>query len=1193
MDIMRNVKYAMFVCTLSVLFVATGWGQDLNAVISGTVTDQTGAVIPNAQLALTAVDTQITVHSTTGPDGLYSFPNLQAGAYELRVSASGFEDFVQTGIMANINDKITLPVSLHLGAATQTIEVTANASPLNYDNAEVKGTMTPQVIDALPLLMQGGQRSAATFVTLLPGVNIGPGGSTDSQGMLITRINGHQLMSDEATLDGVSMVEGLASQTGLVSIHADFPISPEAVDEIGTLTSNFDVSYGASASAITTAVTKSGTSEFHGGAYEYNRNTDFNARSFGVATRPVDIENDGGGYIGGPFKVPLWWSNRKKTYFFVNNEEYRSKGATTKTFLTVPSMAMRTGDFSAWPNPIYDPDTLAVNPGYNPSLPTSASNLPYTRQQFMGCNGTTPNVVCASDPRLAASLAQDWLKFVPPPTNTALANNYEPPTALALVLNANTDQWDVRVDQYIRDKDHVMVTWHYRGSLPFREALFPPVIDTTQTRIPNWSNIVRINYDHTFSPTLLNHFAGGYLNLESGSANASDCCINQVPHIPGVWYTNHEPALTFSEYSGYGSNGDFESDRPAWIFNDMVTWVRGKHLLKIGGEFRRTATRQIGTANGTGTYTFNDSSTGLVGIPSGNSMASFLLGDVGTATAAFYTMLGWSAKAVAYGTFVGDTWKVTPKLTISPGLRYDIAPPDVEFRNHRSFLDPNGPNPGAGNLPGRLVFAGTGWGAASWGARHPETTWFGAVAPRLSLAYALRPKTVVRAGYGIFYEQNYYAWGGGGMSTDGFSISQTFSSTGLGGLTPAFLLQNGFPTNFVHPPVIQTTFDNGKNAPYYLEVNGDHLSYSQQWNLAVQQQVTQNFSVEAMYLGNKGTRLTAATSGINALNPSFLSMGSHLRDVFTPGMTSLDGVNAPYAGWAAQMVSCQPTVAQALLRYPQYCGSITPVTEKDGNSTYHSLQIKAENRFAHGFYLLGSYTLSKTLDDTDDAQAGGSYAGPGELSPYERKRWKALALTDIPNLATISLAYDLPFGAGKRFVNTGGPLSKVVGGWRSSGIIRIQEGVPFAFSSTTFCNVPSQFSTTCIPPTPANPWAQGASSFNPALPLFNRAAFEPASDFNFYFGDGPRVSNVRAFGYHNLDFSLQKDTKITERVSLQIRFGAFNIFNFHIFSNNGAVIGGGGSPMPINTDISSPTFGMWTGGVTPPRNCQVGMKLIF
>ncbi|HEX6546896.1 MAG TPA: carboxypeptidase-like regulatory domain-containing protein, partial [Bryobacteraceae bacterium] len=303
-----------------VLLPIVSFAQSSNASISGVVTDSSGAAIAGAELTLKATDSAKISKANSGANGLFSFPNLPNGDYELTVSAKGFKDYVQTGIVLHLNDSVNLPVTLQIGEASQTVEVNANASPLNFETAEVKGTITKREITALPLQVAGGQRSAASFVILLPGVVTGNAPSSTAT----ARFNGGQERSDEATLDGITMEEGLLSQSGMTAIQADFPISPEAVGEISVLTSNYDVQYGASGAAVIVASTKEGTNELHGGGYWFQRNNFFNARPWGALKTPRDLENDYGGYVGGPGKLPGLWTNFNKTYFFVNYEQYRS-----------------------------------------------------------------------------------------------------------------------------------------------------------------------------------------------------------------------------------------------------------------------------------------------------------------------------------------------------------------------------------------------------------------------------------------------------------------------------------------------------------------------------------------------------------------------------------------------------------------------------------------------------------------------------------------------------------------------------------------------------------------------------------------------------------------------------------------------------------------------------------------------------
>jgi len=320
-------------------------------------------------------------------------------------------------------------------------------------------------------------------------------------------------------------------------------------------------------------------------------------------------------------------------------------------------------------------------------------------------------------------------------------------------------------------------------------------------------------------------------------------------------------------------------------------------------------------------------------------MASFLLEQVDNANATFYTLLSNYPRQHTWIVHGGDTWKITTKLSLNYGLRWDVATPTAEKRNNMSFLD-FGPNPGAGNRPGRLAFAGNKWGPASFGKQYPESVYYKAFQPRVGFAYSPDTKTVVRGGYGIFYTQAFYSGWGGGVDTTGFNTNVSVSST-LGGLQPAFILSQGFPQNFQHPPFIDSSYRNGQSLNY-RPFDGNRRPYSQQWNLTIERQIPGNFLITAGYVANKGTRLPSRIDPINALDPSLLSTyGSKLYDQFQPGQTILDGVPIPYAGWREQMTGCAPTVAQALLPYPQFCSGLQGSNENQGSSTYHSLQLKA------------------------------------------------------------------------------------------------------------------------------------------------------------------------------------------------------------------------------------------------------------
>lgn len=1187
---------------IAVLFIGANllWGQGTRASISGLVQDPTGASIPNAELSLRSLNTTAVVRASTGSDGLYGFPNLVPGVYELTVNAKGFHEYVQRGITVNLDQQVRVDISLEVGATSEVVEVTGNASPLNYESPVQKGSIQPGTLEELPLILGGHTRSAVAFARLLPGVTTG--GDEDKLNFN-TRINGGTNETDEALLDGVSIVDGSLGQNGIELAVTGHPMSPEAIQEITLLTANYDAQYGYTSSSVLTAVTKSGTNTFHGTLYYLLHNTAFNARPWGVAQRPKDNEHDFGGNIGGPIKAPFFSSGRKKSYFFVNYEGFRLRGSTSSPHYTVPTAQERGGDFSDWPAPIYDPATTHVNANFNPNQPIGANNLPYLRDQFMGCDGNHPNVICPSDPRIANTAAAAWLKYLPAPNLPGITANYTPPTPISGTVNADSTVLDIKGDMYWRDVDHFTATIHYFGSFGNSQHVFPAEIANEGYRQPNYDFANRANWDHIFRPTLINTFNLGYNDILSVIRCVDVGFANLFPTIPGALNHTLPPSIGIDGYQGFGCNADGETTRPAWLANDQLTWVKGRHTLTFGGEYRALQDKERNQGNESGSYYFSSLNTGLRGVESGNGFASFLLGYVDTASLYVPTLATQYIRQKYIASHVNDSWKATPKLTLNFGVRWDISTPTREKYNNWSFIDPYLENPGAGGRPGSLVFAGNIAGAgdpASFGRPYPESIYYKAFAPRFGFAYAVNPKTVVRGGYGIFYQPLSYPGWNSGVSggRDGFNTSVVLSSTD-GGITPATLFSKGFTgAQYQAPPFFDLSFDNGKYPGAYREFNNGRLPYTQQWNLTIERQITNDFYVTAAYVANKGTHLISGIASPNVLNPSLLSMGNALFDQFSPGQTTLDGVSIPYAGWVEQMTNgqCQPTVAQALVPFPQFCGNLTALNENAGYSTYHSFQAKAEKRISHGVWFMASYTWSKFISSGIDQQFGtGADQYSGLFSPYQRQRNKALDAQDVPHTFSLTTLYELPLGKGHRIMGSSGAfVDRLVSGWQLNGIFRAQSGIPFFFRSSQ-CNIPSQFAMGCVPGvlTGADPFLAGFGNWDPnAGPLLDRAAFENGSNggvFSFDPGVGSRTTNIRQSAFHKLDLVLEKNTRITERVKFQLRGEFFNIFNWHFFTQ-GTTWGQGGA---IVTDVGSPLFGTWTGAVTTPRNIQVAGRLTF
>jgi hypothetical protein len=1195
-------KLTLHLALFLLLCPILAWGQSQNSTINGTVTDATGAVVPNAEITLTAVQRATTLKAKSAPDGLYSFPNLEPGGYEIKVMAAGFRPYIQRGITLNINQLVRADVRLEVGTDVQTVEVQANVSQLNFENATRSEGVTPETINELPLVVSGGPRNSAQFLVLLPGVSTGGGNNSYD-----ARINGGMATGDEAIMDGASMQEGFMSQSGMVSFF-DFRMTPDMISEFRVLTSAYEPEYGASTGGQLIATTKSGTSQYHGGAFEYLRNKSLNATQWQIDrpagdVRGKDNEHEYGFFVGGQVKIPkIYNSDRFKTFFFTDIEFFRQRGGVSTTPLTVPTDQERTGDFSDWPTTLYDPLSTRLNPNFDPAQDTSSSNKKFLRDPIT-CNGRM-NVICAS--RISAE-AQGFLKYLPSPNKSGVVSNYLPPTAIPDGILGDANHYMVKIDQYIGERDHIAATiWRQKTPAKFLSVL-PLELATETYSDPQNSWVNRLNYDHTFSATLLNHFAFGYLNRNEGYGSVNYSYADQLPQISGVPGHRYPPQVNFdsNDYTGFGNstglNTESVTTRPTYVVNDMVTWVRGRHTIKFGGEYRAIEGNAHNAGNESGTFAFNATQTSLpTETGSGNSMASFLLGAVDNANVKLVTVGGTYVRQYAYIWHVGDTWKATSKLSINYGLRWDKFTPSSEKYNNMSFFD-FGANSGAGGRSGRLAFAGTGWGSASSGLVYPEADWNGGYGPRLGIAYALNDKTVVRTGYGIFYTQAFYPGWGGGVDQTGLNSTASVGATGLDALDPAFYWQNGFPiASVAKPPFIDGSFVNGQSGPNYRPTDGNRLSYSQQWNFTMEHQLTSNTMVSVAYVGNKGTRLPSQILPLNVLNPSLLSQyGSKLTDQFTATDTMVDGVAAPYAGWASQLLAtnvCQPTVAQALLPYPQYCGSITGLNENLGSSTYHAFQLKVEKRYANGFYGMLAYTHSKLLTSAaglTQATATNTGITSSVISPFEMSRNKALAPDDVPNNLTVAAVYELPFGKGKKWLNSVGPLNPIISGWQVTSTVKYSSGTPFWFRSSN-CGVPDQFRLSCIPSVinGKNPFLTDIGSFDPGsgARLFDASAFEPASSFTgvSYYGVGSRVSNFRGLPFKNVDIGLGKKTRISEKVTFLLRAEAFNAFNMHNFTCTG-----NGGCQAFNTTLGDASFGKWTGDVTSPRNIQLVGRIEF
>lgn len=1157
------------------------WSQSFNASLSGTVYDESGGVVPGVELTLTRDETGARFTFLSDDVGRYSFQSLSPGTYTLRAVTPGFKEYVQAGIELNINVRARVEIILQIGARSEQIEVVASPTLMNFESPTREGGIDPDTLGELPLMMDAQIRSAAGFAVLLPGVTSGGGNNAFD-----CRFNGGTFSGDEAILDGVTMQQGAKSQSGMISIFADFPYSPDMVSEVKVLIANYEPQFGGTAGAVIIAETKSGTQEFHGSGFWFHRNSALNAGPYGQGEKPFDLQNSFGTAIGGPVKIPGLWSSRARSFFYFDFEGFRLRGAPVSDVISIPTMRNRQGDFTDWVDdggnliPIFDPFTTRVNPDFDLSRGLGQDNLLFLRDQFMGCDGNSPNVICPD--RIADSWALYWFRHLPPPTWDRPADNYLVPRQ-----GYRANYYFGRFDVNLGGRDQLYLSIYHQRFPTSYDTVFPLPIawERVTTTFNSWVN--RLNWTHTFTPSLIHHFSLGYLNRNEGGGSINADFVDDFPKVPNVAGYPAPPFITFSlegfyygvsDLGDYGSiGGDPEGNldrRPSLVGNSLTTWVKGDHIFKFGFEYRNLGMNTSDGTNKAGSFFFHPFTTGLPGIaPSGNQYASFLLEAVTAARVTYRDVSVAYSRQEAFVLHFGDTWKVTPRLSFNFGLRWDVFTPAVEKYDRLSFFDPTLPNPAAGGRLGALAFAGEF--EERTGRRHPEETWYKGLAPRLGLAWSPDEKTVVRTGYGIFIHQAYCPGWGGCIRQDGY-VSREERWGGVPGLEPAFRLRDGFPEDFETLPDLEADARNGRSL-MYRPFDANRRSYSQQWNLTVERELVGNTVASVAYVGTVGRRLPSSLAAINVLPPEELSRGQDvLTKTFKTDSEVIAGVPSPYTGWVGQMKECSPSVAQALLPYPQYCDRLQGMNENAGNSSYHSFQVKVERRFSRGLFFLGAYTVGKLLTDSGTVnESVGTYRL--QVSPFERRRAWTFALDEVPHVLSLSAIYDLPWQSKPGF------LGAIVNNWSLASILRASSGLPFAFSNSD-CDpaIPPQFRMQCLPAImdSGRLWAQDKSDYDPGRgSLFDDAAFEAVSFNNP--GTGSPITGQRGFGFVNHDLSLLKRIPIGERLTFQFRAEFFNLWNWHTLGNS------------FDTDLSSFTFGQWSGVPSLPRRIQFGIRLEF
>ncbi len=1163
-------------------------GQSLasTAALSGTVSDPSGARVPNASVTLESPEKGIKRTFKTDAEGSFSFALLPAATYTLTVQVAGFKTYKQEGIALEVGQSATQGVTLSIGT-TEQIEVSAAAPLLQTDNANVGQEISTKQVTELPLNL----RNVFNFVQLNSSVNNGSqqqllqsGGeqSTADQDVSFFNFGGGFFGTTAFLLDG--SWDTSAGWGGVIYVP-----SPDNVQEFKVQQNSFTAQYGWSTGNVINVVTKSGSSSLHGDAYDYLRNGALDANYYfnAINNQPKAYthRNQFGVSLGGPVYIPGVYKRRDKTFFFFNYEGHRENDPLTTNLQTVPTPDFRNGNFSAklgaqigtdalcrpvLGGAIYDPystrqvtATCAV-PNADPTKAIAVGQTVYIRDAIAGNN-------VANSINGINAIGQTLVNYYPAPINNQLQNNW---IASGLGGN-NSDEVSARIDHNVSDSTRLYGRYSYKREFKDVSPAYFGASDPAGPgqRNPNNRWDVAVGVSQVFSPTFtMSLNVGGTKWVEGNNVQSAGFKPSSLG-FPSFIDPNSAqfPVIAPSGYVGEGpQQGAGQADFPRSAESGSVDFVKalGKHQLSFGymgvaidENGGRIAPTQFNFDN---LYTAGPDPTNPTA-GTGDAIASMLVGTPAsgnTGVAVFNVSRTW-----LHGLYVQDDWKATRKLTLNLGIRWELQTPVTDRFNRLTTFDYNAINPISSavgtNYMGALAFATSG-------NRGQYNTNYKHFAPRIGFAYQVMPKLVMRGGYGIFFPSQYI----NSPQITGYATTTPYVASFDGGLTPCAgcSLSNAFPNGPV--PITGNSLGGLTNVGFSVGAVSPTRKtyYDQQWTYGFQYAPTTNDVIDVTYVGNHSVHVLGSSLNLNQLDPKYFSMGSALNSA----------VANPFFGHITSS-GCgldQPTVAQGqLLRpYPEFC-DISEVDDPAGSGSYNALDVNYTHRVSQGLTLMASYTFSKFLDNVGGpeswADASANF-GENIRNVYNLAAEKSVDSTDVPHSFVLSYVYELPVGKGKKFASgMNGVENAIVGGWQTSGVLTLKAGFPLRINTSNLnafgvgqnVNVVGNYH---ISDQNINHW-------------FNPLAFLQASQWTL--GNAPRYfSDLRSPGYNNWDMSIQKYFPIHESVRLQFRLDMFNTFNhvnFYI-------------PNTTYCDITQPTcsFGKINASWAP-RLMQAALKLYW
>jgi hypothetical protein len=1036
-------------------------GQGDRGTVTGTVSDPAGAVIAGAAIELRNAETGVVYQTATTATGNYTVAQIPVGAYELSVTVPGFKKYLRQNIAVDVAQTVRLDVPLEVGAASESVTVTEQASLLKTESGELSHTIQAQHLVDLGLLGIGGTFSSSQGMRFYQAeIALIPGASAPLSGFVAgVRVNGSPNGTQRTQIDGMD------GTNQINSVQAGTGASVDAIQETAIQTSNFAPEFGSVGGGLFNITMRSGTNQYHGAGYDYLANDAFNAATPFVNTKQRMRRNDYGFNVGGPVRIPKIYNGKDRTFFFYNREQYREFFTVNDTYITVPTAAYRAGNFAGaitGANLGNDPLNNPIQEGmiYDPlSVQNVGGQL--VRTQF-------PNNVIPFARQDKVALAIQHL--IPDPTNGNRALNYLP----SFPNDRVTTNESVKIDHQLSAKAKISGLFltnasaaQYSQSLNGSEGL-PAVITATRgtfSRSQQW----RLNFDYTVSPTILLHVGAGILNYllddHSPTTNFSDSSIglNGVPNPGGRF-----PGIGGLCVSGSGSNaspctgtGGMSSMGPVVsipgagpvgaqsltkqmtpTYQASLTWVKNNHTYKFGSEVREFGYPLLALANTNGLFNFSASQTAqpyaqssiINGRTVGFPYASFLLGMVNTGAINPPADLRTGKHFIAL--FAQDSWKITRKLTFDYGLRYDYDTYPKEQYGRLPTLAPTLANPTVGGYPGGTLYEATCH--CSFAHNYPY-----AFGPRLGVAYQITSKTVFRAGAGIAYDGTATAATGTGSAAP----ANNFTAPGFG--DAAMTLAGGVPQNYLLPwPNLSAGAYPNPNFPASLngptsvvDQNAGRPARQIQWSVSIQREILKDLALDVAYVGNRGAWwLSTILDNYNALTPQILSangldinsLGD--RDILRAQIGSSRAGRfqnrLPYAGFPLAA-----TVAQSLRPFPQFSSGLAPLWAPQGRTWYDSLQVKVTKRYSHGLILDYAFTWAK------EEQLG---VEGGTVNDYlDRLQNKSLSGFSRPFVSVVSANYRLPKWGSNRVV------SQVVRDWTIGTVLSYASGLPILSPTST------------------------------------------------------------------------------------------------------------------------------------------------